>query len=196
PFHRLHAVRAAYEFSGVVHEMTKEARAKGEPVFSTRVGVNSGTMVVGYIGGRSKKEYTVIGDTVNLASRLEGVNKFYGSSLMISESTATEQVTDEFLLREMDLIRVKGKSRPIKIYEVVCKKNEISSLTLQWVQTFESGLKLYREQHWNDAIKIFTTAVNMVNTDEASKVYIERCKEFKLHPPEKNWDGVYVFKSK
>ncbi|MFZ4619559.1 MAG: CHASE2 domain-containing protein [Bacteroidota bacterium] len=196
PNHRLLAVRAAYEFSRVVFEMTREARAKGEPVFSTRIGINSGNMVVGYIGGRSKKEYTVIGDTVNLASRLEGVNKYYGTSLMISESTANDQVTDEFLLREMDIMRVKGKNLPIKIFEVVCKREEINEQRLKMVQTFEAGLKLYREQHWNDAISMFKTVLNTNPDDYASTMYIERCNECKKHPPAKDWDGVYVMTTK
>jgi len=196
PNHRLLAVRAAYEFSRVVYEMTKEARAKGEPVFSTRIGINTGTMVVGYIGGRTKKEYTVIGDTVNLASRLEGVNKFYGTSLMISEATASEQVIDEFMLREMDLIRVKGKKLPIKIYEVFCKKNEATEQKLKIIQTFESALKLYREQQWSDAILMFNTVLKLDEKDYASKMYIERCEEYRTNPPPKEWDGVYVMTSK
>jgi adenylate cyclase len=196
PNHRLLATRAAYEFSRVVQEMTREAKEKGEPVFSTRIGINSGTMVVGYIGGRSKKEYTVIGDTVNLASRLEGVNKYYGTSLMISESTATEQVTDEFFLREMDIMRVKGKNLPIKIFEVVCRKNEITEQRLKIVQTFEAGLKLYRDQHWNDAISMFKTVLNLKSDDAASAMYIERCEMCRKNPPGKNWDGVYVMTTK
>ncbi len=196
PNHRLLATRAAYEFSQVVKEMTREANSKGEPVFSTRIGINTGNMVVGYIGGRSKKEYTVIGDTVNLASRLEGVNKFYGTSLMISETTANDQVRDEFLLREMDIMRVKGKNLPIKIYEVVCKREEISEQILKIVQTFESGLVLYREQQWNDAISMFKTVLNSKPDDYASKMYIERCEECRKNPPPKKWDGVYVMTSK
>ena len=196
PNHRLLAVRAAYEFSRVVREMTATAKEKGEPVFSTRIGINSGNMVVGYIGGRSKKEYTVIGDTVNLASRLEGVNKYYGTSLMISETTATEQVTDQFLLREMDIMRVKGKNLPIKIFEVVCLKNEITEQRLKMVQTFEAGLKLYRDQHWNDAISMFKTVLNLQTDDAASIMYIERCEKCKKNPPGKDWNGVYDMTSK
>jgi adenylate cyclase len=196
PNHRLLATRAAYEFSQVVKTMTRDARAKGEPVFSTRIGINTGTMVVGYIGGRSKKEYTVIGDTVNLASRLEGVNKYYGTSLMISETTANDQVRDEFLLREMDIMRVKGKKLPIKIYEVVCKKEEITEQLLKMVQTFESGLTLYREQQWKDAISMFRTVLNSKSDDYASGMYIERCEECRKNPPPKHWDGVYVMTSK
>lgn len=196
PNHRLLAVRAAYEFSRTVAAMTSEAKAKGEPVFSTRIGVNSGPMVAGYIGGRSKKEYTVIGDTVNLASRLEGVNKYYGTSLMISESTANDQVIDEFLLREMDTMRVKGKSLPIRIYEVVCRKDEITEQRLKMVQTFEAGLKLYREQQWTDAVSLFRTSEKLGPDDPASRMYIERCEEYRKHPPGKAWDGVYSMTSK
>jgi adenylate cyclase len=196
PNHRILAVRAAYEFSQVIYKMTKAARERGEPVFSTRIGINTGTMVVGYIGGRTKKEYTVIGDTVNLASRLEGVNKFYGTALMISETTANEQVLDEYLLREMDLIRVKGKKLPIKIYEVVCPRNEVTGERLKMVQTFESALQLYREQHWEDAIAMFRTVLKMNATDYASKMYIERCDEYQKKSPGKNWDGVNVMTSK
>ncbi|MEW5800358.1 MAG: adenylate/guanylate cyclase domain-containing protein [Bacteroidota bacterium] len=196
PNHRILAVRAAFEFSQTVYNMTKAARERGEPVFSTRIGINSGNMVVGYIGGRTKKEYTVIGDTVNLASRLEGVNKYYGTSLMISETTANEQVLDEFILREMDLIRVKGKKLPIKIYEVFCKKSEVTEEKLKIVQTFESGLKLYREQHWNDAITMFRTVLKLNEKDYASKMYIKRCEEYGEHAPGKDWDGVYVMTSK
>ncbi len=196
PNHRVLAVRAAFEFSQTVAAMTKAARERGEPVFSTRIGINSGNMVVGYIGGRTKKEYTVIGDTVNLASRLEGVNKYYGTSLMVSETTATEQVLDEFLLREMDLIRVKGKKLPIKIYEVYCRRAEISEERLKIVQTFESALKLYREQQWNDAVAMFRTVLKMDDHDAPSRMYIKRCEEYQMHPPEKNWDGVNVMTGK
>ncbi|NUN70139.1 MAG: adenylate/guanylate cyclase domain-containing protein [Bacteroidetes bacterium] len=196
PDHRILAVRAAYEFSRTVAAMTAEAKAKGEPVFSTRIGINSGPMVAGYIGGRSKKEYTVIGDTVNLASRLEGVNKYYGTSLMISEATADDRVIDEFLLREMDTMRVKGKNLPIRIYEVVCRRQEATEQRLKMVQTFEAGLKLYREQQWTDAVSLFRTAEKLGPDDPASRMYIERCEEYRKHPPGKGWDGVYSMTSK
>jgi adenylate cyclase len=196
PNHRILAVRAAFEFSQAVSALTTAARQRGEPVFSTRIGINSGNMVVGYIGGRTKKEYTVIGDTVNLASRLEGVNKYYGTSLMVSETTVDEKVLDEFLLREMDLIRVKGKKQPIKIYEVFCKRSDVSEEKLKAVQTFESGLKLYREQQWNDAVTMFRTVLKIQENDSASTMYIGRCEEYRQHSPGKQWDGVYVMTSK
>lgn len=196
PNHRLLAVRAAYEFSRVVYEMNREAREKGLPVFATRIGINSGPMVVGYIGGRSKKEYTVIGDTVNLASRLEGVNKYYGTFLMISETVVTDAVTDEFLLREMDIMRVKGKHQPIRIYEVVRRRSEMEEKDLKLVQTFEAALRLYRDKQWKDAISMFRTAVGLRPDDAASAMYIERCNEFLRTPPPEPWDGVYVMTSK
>jgi adenylate cyclase len=115
---------------------------------------------------------------------------------MVSETTANDQVRDEFLLREMDIMRVKGKNLPIKIYEVVCKKEEISEQILKMVQTFESGLVLYREQQWNDAISMFKTVLNSKPDDYASKMYIERCEECRTNPPPKLWDGVYVMTTK
>lgn len=196
PDHRVRAVRAAYEFSQTVRAMTAAARERGEPVFSTRIGINTGTMVVGYIGGRTKKEYTVIGDTVNLASRLEGVNKYYGTSLMVSEATADDRVRDEFLLREMDIMRVKGKHHPIKIYEVVCRRSEVTEALLKKVQTFESGLALYRDRQWNDAISLFNTILKQEEGDPASRMYIGRCEEYRKHPPAAEWDGVYVMTGK
>ncbi|MBW7888852.1 MAG: adenylate/guanylate cyclase domain-containing protein [Bacteroidetes bacterium] len=193
--HRLLAARAAYEFSRLVYEMNAEARTKNQPVFSTRIGINSGPMVAGYIGGRSKKEYTVIGDTVNLASRLEGVNKFYGTSIMVSEATA-DHIGDEFILREMDLIRVKGKKMPIKIYELVCKREEATEDTMKMVQTFESALQLYRHQQWRDAVSMFTTIQKLKGNDPPSKEYITRCIDYEQQPPGKDWDGVHIMTSK
>ncbi len=196
PDHRLFAVNAAYEFSRLVAVMTKEAAAKGEPVFSTRIGINSGPMVAGYIGGRSKKEYTVIGDTVNLASRLEGVNKYYGTSILISESTATAQVTDKYLLRAIDFMKVKGKNLPIKIFEVVCPAAEATDETLRFVRTFEEGVLLYRSKQWKQAIDLFRTVQQMNELDAATSMYVRRCEEYMTHPPDDEWDGVYVMTSK
>ncbi len=192
--HAIHACRAAYEFSKHVKEMARGARERGEPVFSTRIGINSGKMIVGNIGAHRKMEYTAIGDTVNLSSRLEGVNKFYGTSIIMSETTAV-QARDEFIIREMDLIRVKGKNFPITIYELVCKKEEATEHLLKSIQTFESALHLYRAQQWNDAIQMFNTVLHTL-PDDASNMYIERCAEYADNPPGTTWDGVYTMKSK
>ena len=105
-------------------------------------------------------------------------------------------MTDQFLLREMDIMRVKGKNLPIKIFEVVCLKNEITEQRLKMVQTFEAGLKLYRDQHWNDAISMFKTVLNLQTDDAASIMYIERCEKCKKNPPGKDWNGVYDMTSK
>lgn len=193
--HALLAVSAAYEFSHALNDKNVKAGKAHTPVFSTRIGINSGLMVAGYIGGRSKKEYTVIGDTVNLASRLEGVNKIYGTSVILSEFTA-RQVQDEFALREMDLIRVKGKDRPVKIYELLGKRSEQTEIMDQIGEYFESAIQLYRRRQWRKAIAHFQKVLNLRPGDEPSKRYIKRCIEYGKNPPPKNWDGVWVMMSK
>ncbi len=193
--HALQACRGAYEFHRSIEKLTKEARAKGDPVFSTRIGVNSGKMIVGSIGSSLRMEYTAIGDTVNLASRLEGVNKFYGTSLMISEFTAAA-AAKEFLLRELDMIRVKGKQHPIKIFEIVCTREEAADAMVAGMDTFQAALEMYRSQRWTDAIALFEKAAIMVPNDPPSVMYVARCREFMQTPPGADWDGVYTMKAK
>jgi len=193
--HALQACRGAYEFHRSIQEITKAARAKGEPVFSTRIGVNTGRMIVGSIGSSLRMEYTAIGDTVNLASRLEGVNKFYGTSLMISEFTAATAVR-EFLLRELDLIRVKGKKEPIKIFEIVCTLAEATQEKTAALDAFREALACYRRQQWNEAIALFERASTMLGGDAACAVYVGRCRDFMSATPGPEWDGVYTMKAK
>ena len=193
--HALQACRGAYEFHRSLRQLMKDARAKGEPVFSTRIGINSGKMIVGSIGSSLRMEYTAIGDTVNLASRLEGVNKFYGTSLMISEFTAAA-ASKEFLLRELDMIRVKGKQCPIKIFEIVCRLEEAEEETKRGIIIFQEALEHYRRQRWNEAIAYFEKAAVLLPSDPPCAMYAERCREFMEAPPGAEWDGVYTMKSK
>jgi adenylate cyclase len=193
--HALQACRSAYEFHRNLLALMKAAKEKGEPVFSTRIGINSGKMIVGSIGSSLRMEYTAIGDTVNLASRLEGVNKFYGTSLMVSEYTAA-QASKEFVLRELDLIRVKGKQHPIKIYEIVCRLGEATEELTIGLELFHEALGTYRRQQWSDAIALFTKAAEIIPGDPPSRTYIGRCCEFQELPPKEEWDGVYTMKEK
>lgn len=160
-----------------------------------RMGLNTGEMVVGNMGSAGRMNYTIMGDAVNLASRLEGANKPYGTYIMISEFTY-KQARDFIEVRELDSLRVVGKSKPVKVYELLARKGELSAQKLRVVEIFHEGLDAYKQQKWDIAIARFTEALNIDPSDGPSKTYIARCEEFKLSPPPADWDGVYTLESK
>jgi class 3 adenylate cyclase len=152
-----------------------------------RIGISTGDMIIGTIGSRVSMNFTVIGDPVNLGARLEGANKAYGTHILISERTH-EMAHKSIRCREMDLIRVKGKSNPTRIYEV---NNEIHAST-----HFQSGIELYRSQSWSQAISAFDAAFLDHPTDPAVQVYLNRIAHLQSIPPAADWDGVWNFETK
>ncbi len=194
----LHAVLACYaalESQRRLLAMQDDFKARGWPVITARIGMNSGTVVVGNMGGENRFDYTVLGDDVNLASRLEGANKMYSTNIMIGEYTY-ELAKNAIVARELDVIRVKGKSMPVKVYELVGRKDEENKHAEDLIGHFHNGLNSYRKQSWNDAIDNFKKALKIKPGDAPSIVYIDRCKEFISSPPPENWDGVYDMKTK
>ena len=167
---------------------------KDQPVFITRMGLNSGKMIVGNIGTTSRLDYTAIGDAVNTASRMEGLNKIYGTRIIISESTY-ELVKEEFETRELDLIAVKGKNIPIKIYELVGERGDVDDRQLLFSHNFEKGLKLYKNREWKQALELLKE-LSVDRNDLSVDLYKQRCQEFILNPPKENWDGVFYAKIK
>ncbi len=194
--HALFCCKAALAMQNQLIELRKKWQEENKPLIKVRAGINTGEMIVGNMGGRGKFDYTVIGDNVNLGSRLEGANKEYGTSIIISQSTY-EQVKDEFICREMDSILVKGKTKPIKIFELLCFANDERKFDcLELKNKFESGLKLYKAFDFSNAILNFEKVLEIKNDDEPSQVFIKRCKNFLTTPPPKDWNGVYEMKTK
>jgi adenylate cyclase len=165
----------------------------GHEVFA-RAGVNSGAAVVGNMGSKHKYNYTVMGDMVNLASRLEGANKAYGTFLMVSESTVAK-LGGSFDVRELDRIAVKGKDKAVTVYEVLDETGKTDAAWLAAARRFEAGLAKFRAREFTAAIAIFEEVL-ATRDDGPSKTYLERSREFLAEPPPADWDGVWRMKEK
>ena len=161
----------------------------------TRIGVNTGDMVVGNMGTARKMDYTIMGNAVNLAARLEGVNKQYNCWKLISSMTADE-IGDEFLLRMLDRVRVVGISEPVRLYELVDEAELVDDQTGERVHIFHKGLEKFEEKNWAEALKMFTKVQEIDSEDGPSGIYIKRCQEYLKKAPPANWDGVFNLTTK
>ncbi|GAH62945.1 unnamed protein product, partial [marine sediment metagenome] len=188
----LQAVFTALSMLKSLKSFNRKQTLTGKPPFKIGIGLNTGEVIVGNIGSTQKLDYTCIGDTVNLASRLEGLTKLYRTPIIISEYTYNEAQSG-IMAREIDSVRVKGKAKPVKIYQPYI---EASPKIKDGYNIFNEAMHLYRNKSFKEALKLFHSSNEILEKDTPSSLYIDRCEELIHDQPEEDWDGVYTAKTK
>ncbi len=178
-------------------ELREKWRKEGKPELYMRIGMDTGTAVVGNMGSQNRMDYTMMGDTVNIAARLEGVNKVYGCYSLISKDTyLPAAATGSIFGRELDSVLLVGKKEPIDIYEVIGFAKDIHDDTKAMVNYYKDALHAYRKHDWDKAIDLFKKAQSLFPEDKPILTMLKRCREFKSSPPPKNWNSVFKMTSK
>lgn len=191
------ACTSAIQMLFALDQLKLQFKQKGFPDIDIGIGLNTGPMSVGNMGSGERFTYTVMGDSVNLGSRLEGLTKEYGIKIMISEFTYRRLTPGKFFTRDLDDIRVKGKNEPVNVFDLMRPdflpdQNQIR----EFIRHFEAGRKAYKEQNWNVAHQEFLICLQMKPEDKASAMYVERVASYKDESPGQQWDGVYTFTHK
>jgi len=196
PDHRAKACLTACKCIEAIKKLNEQKLAAALPIKpEIRIGLNSGYMVVGNMGSCKRFSYTVIGDNVNLASRLEGANKFFGSSIMVSEDCYA-QAADSMAARELGRIRVIGKDKPIKVFELLGPKTELTENTRLFIEHYAKGVELFNGRDFKGASASFNSALELLPEDKVCKFYQARCAELIANAPAQDWDGVFNLTSK
>lgn len=194
PDHARHALHAAMEMMVELKIMQKDFESRGWPPINIGIGLNTGNMNVGNMGSEFRMAYTVLGDSVNLGARLEGLTKEYGVNIIVSEST--KESIPEFTYRDLDLVRVKGKNEPIAIFEPIGHEDEIDEATTLELARYNQALQSFRAQNWDQAETDFF-ALSQIHPDRfLYQVYLNRVTHYKEHLPNDDWDGVFTHTSK
>jgi adenylate cyclase len=192
----IHACRAATEIIRAIGEMNEKWRSEGKEVFATRIGINTGVSLVGNFGSSDRFNYTAIGDNVNLASRLEGLNKLYETEIIVSQSTAMA-AGDEFIFRPLDIVAVKGRHGSVKIYQLLGSREVADAANLRNIAALsEDALRSYLDRNWRESYEKFQKLLEMLQEDPAAEMYLSRCRELHENPPGPDWDGVFRVQSK
>jgi adenylate cyclase len=192
--HSHHAVYAAFDMMKELNIMQQEFRAKGWPEINIGIGINTGMMNVGNMGSEFRVAYTVMGDAVNLGSRLEGLTKAYGVNIIVSETTRAR--VKEYVFRELDLVRVKGKNEPVAIYEPLGHKNDIGKDVTSELTRYKQALMAFRKQFWDKAETEFFNLSRSYPNSVLYQEYLNRIATYRKNPPGDDWDGVYTHTSK
>ncbi|MBF0194909.1 MAG: adenylate/guanylate cyclase domain-containing protein [Magnetococcales bacterium] len=195
PNHATLACRAAIDMKKHLASMRVRLKNEGRPELMVRMGLNSGPMVVGNMGSKQRMDYTIMGDAVNLAARLEGANKFYKSDLMISDATYNLAKNDVDV-RKLDVVRVIGKKEPVTIYQLLDNKGEVVGNHADLITRFNAGLVDYKKRDYANAANKFQHALEIDKMDGPSQTYFLRCQEYITTPPATDWDGVFQFTAK
>ncbi|NQU04779.1 MAG: adenylate/guanylate cyclase domain-containing protein, partial [Calditrichaeota bacterium] len=196
PDHAVQCCRTALQMQKKLAEMRVKWRSENRDALYCRVGLNTGDMIVGNMGSDEVFDYTVMGDSVNLASRMEGANKNYSTEIMIGHDTWAE-VKEKFVTRPLDFIIVKGKTKPVTVFELLAEnESELSESKLKALELFGEGLTLYKRCEFADARDIFHKALEVEPDDGPSATYVERCTGFIENPPSKDWDGGWTLTEK
>lgn len=193
-YHARHALQSALEMQKKLLELQPILQQRQWPDIKIGVGINSGIMSVGDMGSRFRRNYTVLGDNVNLASRIEGLTKFYGVGIITTESTEQDQT--RFIFRQLDRVKVKGKKTGVAIYEVICTQAENTPELTEELTRYHQALDYYYMQKWNDAEIILKELHQKYSDKKIYSIYLSRIEEFKNHPLPEDWDGIYVHTSK
>ncbi len=194
PQHALHALTAAMQMIQRVNELRPEFEARGWPDIKIGIGINSGEMNVGNKGSEFRVDYTVLGDAVNLGSRLEGLTKVYGVDIIVGENT--RHALPEFEFRELDRVRVKGKDKPAAIYQPLGLIETIDKSVRKDLKRFHLGLRHYRARRWDDAEQEIFTLSRANPQTKIYQIYLDRIIQFRKQPPPDDWDGSFTHTSK
>jgi len=188
------AVKSAMEMANAVRGINEEHRAKGIPEIGIGIGVNTGNMCVGDMGSNIRKSYTVIGDAVNLGSRLEGLSKVYGVDIVVSESA--RKLAPDFGWQELDRVRVKGKDQAVAIFWPVAPANRIGAETEAELKAWGAFLKAYRAQDWEQCDLLMMNLLRMNAKKYLYHLYSDRVASMRLLPFDLEWDGATNFETK
>jgi adenylate cyclase len=188
------AVKSAMEMANAVRDINRGHRERGLPEIGIGIGLNTGSMCVGDMGSNIRRAYTVIGDAVNLGSRLEGLSKAYGVDIVVSE--ATKRQTSEFAWQELDRVRVKGKEQAVAIFWPVAPANRIAEDAAMELKTWAAFMKAYRAQNWDQADVMLVNLMRMNAKKYLYQLYAERVASMRLLPFDPEWDGATNFENK